>query len=199
MKASSPAPHSESKANLREKLKKVRDQVDPALAETASQGVWILLSRLPEFNKAKGIGAFASTPGEINTYPILEGVLASGKKLYLPRVAQERTHFDYFPVPDFKNLSTGAFGILEPTGIHPAAWEDIDIALVPGLAFDLRGYRLGFGKGYYDRVLPLLKKNALTIGLGYSFQIVEKIPDEPHDAILKAILSEKGFHHCKND
>lgn len=196
MKTPSPAPHSESKASLREKLKKVRDQVDPGLAETASQGVWIFLSRLPEFHRAKGIGAFASTPGEINTYPILEGVLASGKKLYLPRVAADRTHFDYYPVPDFKNLSAGTFGILEPSGNRPAAWEDIDIALVPGLAFDLRGHRLGFGKGFYDRALPLLKKNTLTIGLGYSFQTVERIPDEPHDVLLKAILSEKGFHLC---
>lgn len=193
---SPPTPSSENKAGLREKLKKLRDQVDPGLAETASQGVWTILSRLPEFHKAKGIGAFASTPGEINTYPILEGILAGGKKLYLPRVAMDRTHFDYYPVPDFKKLSSGAFGILEPSSGHPAAWADIDIALVPGLAFDLRGHRLGFGKGYYDRVLPRLKKTALTVGLGYSFQIVERIPDEVHDVLLKSILTEKGFHVC---
>ena len=191
-----PAPQPENKASLREKLKKLRDQVDPGLAETASQGVWTIFSRLPEFHKSKGIGAFASTPGEINTYPILEGILAAGKKLYLPRVAPDRTHFDYYLVPDFKNLSSGAFGILEPSGGHPAAWDDIDIALVPGLAFDLRGHRLGFGKGYYDRVLPHLKKTAMTVGLGYSFQIVEQIPDESHDFLLKSILTEKGFQPC---
>jgi len=191
-----PAPEPENKAGLREKLKKLRDQVDPGFAETASQGVWAFLSRLPEFHKAKGIGAFASTPGEINTYPILEGVLSTGKKLYLPKVAGNKTHFDYYAVPDFKNLTAGAFGILEPAGTRPAPWEEIDIALVPGLAFDLRGHRLGFGKGYYDRALPLLRKNALTVGLGYSFQIIEQIPDEAHDIPLKAILSEKGFHLC---
>jgi 5-formyltetrahydrofolate cyclo-ligase len=71
------------------------------------------------------------------------------------------------------------------------------LVLVPGLAFDLTGNRLGFGKGYYDRVLPQLKKTTLTIGLGYSFQIVEKIPTESHDFPLKAVLSEKGFQFCK--
>lgn len=191
-----PSPQPENKAGLREKLKKLRDQVDPGLAETASQGVWAILSRLPEFHKAKGIGAFASTPGEINTYPILEGVLSLGKKLYLPRVAADKTRFDYYLVSDFKNLTIGSFGILEPAGNRPIAWEEIDIALVPGLAFDQRGHRLGFGKGYYDRVLPLLKKSALTVGLGYSFQIVEQIPDEPHDISLKAVLTEKSFHLC---
>ncbi len=187
----------ENKAALREKLKKIRDQVDPALAETASQGVWTLLSRLPEFQKARGIGAFASTPSEINTYPLLEGTLGLGKKLYLPKVSPDKTHFEYYQVGDFKNLSVGPFGILEPPGSHPAPWEEIDLALVPGLAFDSQGHRLGFGKGYYDRVLPLLKKTALTVGLGYSFQIVEQVPSEPHDILLKAILSEKGFHLCK--
>lgn len=195
----SPESIQQSKALLREKLKKIRDQVEPALGEAASQGVWNILSRIPDFHKAKGIGAFASTPGEINTYPILEGVLGSGKKLYLPRVDRSKTHFDFYPVPDFKNLTTGAFGILEPPGNNPATWEEIDLVLVPGLAFDPKGHRLGFGKGYYDRVLPLLKKSALTIGLGYSFQLVEQVPAAGHDIPLKAVLTEKGFIYCRAD
>jgi|SRR5581483_1172569 len=191
------SPHPDSKDPLREKLKKLRAQVDPGLAESASQGVWNILKSLPEFHKAKGIGAFASIPTEINTYPLLEGSLDSGKKLYLPKVVKDKTHFDFYPVRDFKSLVKGSFGILEPTGLKPANWDEIDLVLIPGLAFDLTGNRLGFGKGYYDRVLPLLKKTALTIGLGYSFQIVEKIPAEPHDIPLKAVLSEKGFHLFK--
>lgn len=187
----------ESKAALREKLKKIRDQVDPALAETASQGVWVHLSRLQEFQKAKGIGGFASAANEINTYPILEGTLSLGKKLYLPKISPDKTHFDYYLAADFKSLVVGPFGILEPSGNRPAAWEEIDLALVPGLAFDIQGHRLGFGKGYYDRALPLLKKTALAVGLGYSFQIVEQVPSEAHDVLLRAVLSEKGFHFCK--
>jgi 5-formyltetrahydrofolate cyclo-ligase len=197
MNPSEKNPIQESKALLREKLKKIRDQVDPALAEAASQGIWNILCRLPEFHKAKGIGAFASTPAEINTYPILEGILELGKNLYLPKVVKDKTHFDYYQVQNFKNLSAGSFGILEPSGTHPADWGEIDLALVPGLAFDLKGHRLGFGKGYYDRVLPLLKKSALTVGLGYSFQMVEQVPAEPHDLTLKAVLSEKEFRFCR--
>jgi len=196
MSPSPSSPLDEGKSHLREKLKKIRDQVDPALAETASQGVWNLLSSVPEFQKAKGIGAFASTPSEINTYPILEGVIELGKKLYLPRVVKDKTRFNYYPVADFKDLSPGTFGILEPPGDHPADWEEIDLVLVPGLAFDLKGRRLGFGKGYYDRALPLLKKSAFTIGLGYSFQVVEQVPTASHDIALKAVLSEKGFYYC---
>ncbi len=186
----------QDKALLREKLKDLRSKVAPGMAEAASQSVWNLLAKLPEFHKAKTIGAFASTPGEINTYPILEGILASDKKLYLPRVTADKSRFDYYPVQDFNQLKTGAFGIQEPSGNRPAPWEELDLILVPGLAFDPKGNRLGFGKGYYDRVLPLLKKSALTVGLGYSFQIVPSVPFTPEDVPVKALLSEKGFIKC---
>jgi 5-formyltetrahydrofolate cyclo-ligase len=189
----------DSKSPLREKLKQLRDQVDPAFAESASQGIWNILCKLAEFNKAKGIGAFASTPSEINTYSILEGSLELGKRLYLPKITKDKNQFYFYNVQDFKKLTKGPFGILEPSGNKPADWEEIDLVLVPGLAFDMTGNRLGFGKGYYDRVLPLLKKSTLTIGLGYSFQIVEKIPTESHDVPLKAVLSEKGFHFCSKN
>lgn len=187
----------QDKALLREKLKTLRSQVDPAFAEASSQAIWNLLAKLPEFRKAKTIGAFASTPGEINTYPILEGILASDKKLYLPRVTADKSRFDYYPVQDFNQLKTGAFGIQEPSGTRPAPWDELDLILVPGLAFDPQGNRLGFGKGYYDRALPLLRKSVLTIGLGYSFQIVPAVPFTPEDVPMKALLSEKGFTHCK--
>lgn len=196
MKPTLPSGAPENKDQLREKLKKLREQIDPGLYEAASQGIWNILSKQPEYHKAKSIGAFASTPGEINTYSILEGTLSLGKKLFLPRVVKDKTHFDYYPVHDFKQLSTGAFGILEPSGTHHVAWEEIDLVLVPGLAFDRKGNRLGFGKGYYDRVLPLLKRSALTIGLAYSFQIVDQVPVTPEDFPVKALLSEKGFMEC---
>jgi len=190
-------PIPDEKTVLREKLKFVRDQVIPSQAEAAALGVWSHLQVLPEFQKAKGIGAFASIPHEINTYPILEGAISNGKKIYLPKVVKQKTHFDYFPVTDLKNLKPGPYGILEPTEPHNAAWEELDMVLVPGLAFDRHGNRLGFGKGYYDRVLPLLKRSCLVVGLGYSFQIVPHVPTTDKDIPMQAILTEQGFERCK--
>lgn len=187
----------EGKNLLRDKLKKLRSQVDPALAESSSQGVWNVLGGLPEFEKAKGVGAFVSIPGEINTYPILEGTMALGKKLYLPKVTKDKSRFEFHEVRGLTHLEPGPFGILEPTQSHPAKWEEIDLILVPGLAFDLKGNRLGFGKGYYDRILPQLKKSALIIGLAYSFQVVEQVPVTTEDIPVAALLTEKGFHSCK--
>lgn len=191
-----PSSSKDEKSELREKLKLIRDSVDSGLAETASQGVWNILKDRPEFLKAKGIGAFASIPHEINTYPILENTLSSGKRLYLPKVNKEKSYFEFYPVTDLKNLKTGPFGIQEPTSPKAADWEEMDMVLVPGLAFDRKGNRLGFGKGFYDRVLPLLKKTCLVIGLGYSFQLVEQVPTGTHDAPVRAVLCEKGFTLC---
>jgi 5-formyltetrahydrofolate cyclo-ligase len=191
-----PLPPKDEKSELREKLKRIRDSVDPGLAETASQGVWNILKDRPEFLKARGVGAFASIPHEINTYPILEGALSSGKKLFLPKVNKEKSHFDFFPVADLKNLKSGPFGIQEPTALKAADWEELDLVLVPGLAFDRKGNRLGFGKGFYDRVLPQLKKSCLVVGLGYSFQLVDQVPTGSHDAPVRAVLNETGFILC---
>lgn len=191
-------PIGQSKARLRKKLKLLRAQVTPGMAEAASQSVWNIFAKLPEFKKVKGIGAFASTPHEINTFSILEGSLESGKNLFLPRVAKDKTHFDYYLVTSLKNLETGRFGIPEPTGGHPAAWEELDLVLVPGLAFDKTGNRLGYGQGYYDRILPRLKKTCLTIGLSYSFQVDDQVPVSPTDVPVKALLTEKGFSYCSS-
>jgi 5-formyltetrahydrofolate cyclo-ligase len=191
-------PINQTKALLRERLKQIRAQVTPDMAEAASQNVWNALSGFHDFKNASGIGAFVSLPSEINTFSILEGSLKTGKKLFLPKTVKDKTHFDFYPIHDFKNLTTGAFGVLEPNGNHPADWNELDLVLVPGLAFDPQGNRLGFGKGYYDRMLPRLKKTTLVIGVAYTFQIVDQVPHTSEDFPMKALLTEKGFTNCKS-
>ncbi len=198
MKPPAKASSYDAKNLLREKLKIIRSQVTPVMAEAASQKAWTFLCCLPEFKRAKGIGAFASTPHEINTYPLLEASLESGKNLFLPRLSKDQSHFDFYPISDLKNLSTGPHGIPEPTGAHPADWNELDLVLVPGLGFDLKGNRLGYGKGFYDQVLPRLKKTCLTIGLAFSFQIVDQVPVTPSDFPVRSLLTEKGFQSCES-
>jgi len=192
-----PDPLQQSKNRLRVKLKSLRALVSPSMAEAASQSVWNILAATPEFTKAKAVGAFASTPTEINTFSILENSLESGKKLFLPRVAKDKSGFDYYRVDSLKNLSPGHFGIPEPIGNRKAKWEELDLVLVPGLAFDKKGNRLGYGQGYYDQALPRLKKSCWTIGLAYSFQVDDEVPNSPRDVPVMALLTEKGFSYCE--
>jgi 5-formyltetrahydrofolate cyclo-ligase len=95
-----------------------------------------------------------------------------------------------------KKLIPGRFDILEPpmgTALPPA---EIDLILVPGLAFDNRGHRLGYGQGYYDRFLSLLKPECFILGVAYSFQIVDKTPNVEHDIPVNAVLTEKYLMLC---
>lgn len=196
MKAQSEAALNESKAKLRKKLLDLRALIGNDMAEMASQSTWSLLQKNSDFKKSGVVAAFASIRGEIDTYPILEGVLAFGKKLALPHVSKDKTQLRFYEVKDLNALTPGEFGILCPEPVHAVAMDKIDLILVPGLAFDLKGYRLGFGKGYYDRALPNLRPNALSVGLCYSFQLVDSVPAGTHDIPVKALLHEKDFKYC---
>jgi 5-formyltetrahydrofolate cyclo-ligase len=186
----------EQKILLRGKLKEIRAQVGADLVEMASFTTWVYLQTRREFLRAKSVAAFSSIQGEVDTLTLLEGVLKAGKKLYLPRVSKDRSQLGFYEVKDLTKLEPGAFGILEPQPRRPARVGDLDMMILPGLAFDRRGSRLGFGKGYYDRILPSLKKSALSVGLCYSFQVIDRVPVNGADVPVKALLHEKGFELC---
>ena len=92
-------------------------------------------------------------------------------------------------INDWNDLSTGAYGILEPREIKIALPEDIQVAIIPGIAFDKKGYRIGYGKGYFDRLLP--KMNALKIALAFDFQLLDELPREKHDVKMDMIITDK--------
>ena len=186
----------ESKAKLRKKILDLRALIGNDMSEMASQSTWSLLQKNTDFKKSGVVAAFASIRGEIDTYPILEGVLSTGKRLALPHVSKDKTQLRFYEVKNLNTLTPGEFGILCPEPVHAVAMDKIDLILVPGLAFDLKGYRLGFGKGYYDRALPNLRPDALSVGLCYSFQLVDTVPAGTHDIPVKALLHEKDLEYC---
>ena len=110
----------------------------------------------------------------------------SGKTILLPRVTGEGT-MELHRYNGPKDMQTGAYGIMEPTGQLFTDYADIDLAIVPGVAFDHDGNRMGRGKGYYDRLLPKLA-NTYKIGICLPFQLVEKIPTDEHDVRMDEVL-----------
>ena len=150
------------------------------------------LETLPGFEAAGTVLLYVSAfPEEIATGPALRRVLALGKRLVCPRVDRAARRLRLFRVEDPESdLVPGSMGIPEP-GRHLAAIapEEIDWVLVPGLAFDDRGFRLGRGAGYYDRLLPTLRADAPRWALAYDCQRVAALPTEPHDQPLDGIVS----------
>jgi 5-formyltetrahydrofolate cyclo-ligase len=182
-----------SKELLRQNFKTLRAQVPQLAAMAASLALWSQLKLQPQFNNARRIAAFAPTKTEINITPVLEGILNLNKELYLPKTDEAQKMIQFHAIKNLKELVPGPFSILEPPFTAVLEPNQIDLILVPGLAFDRRGHRLGYGHGYYDRLLNLISPKCFSIGIGYSFQIVEKIPDAQHDIPLKALLTEKSF------
>ncbi len=155
-----------------------------------SREIWEKLKELNEFRKAKTILFYYSIKNEVRTDFMIKEVLGS-KKVALPSIK------DDFIVPievkDLKLMKKGKFGIPEPIG-DEISLKDIDLVIVPGIAFDLEGYRIGYGKGYYDNFLR--KIVCKKIGLAYDFQIVKKLPRNSYDVPVDIIITETRIIKC---
>ena len=143
-----------------------------------------------EFQPAKVIGAYFAFGSEVTTELIIEHSKILGKKIALPRVEEDKITF--YELSSTNSLIKGRFGIMEPPPYEQI--DEINILVVPGIAFDKKGNRLGYGKGFYDRLLST-KRTFFSIGLAYSFQLLENLPHDKYDKRLDAIASEDGIHY----
>lgn len=146
---------------------------------------------------AGAIMAFHPFGDELDILPFMQEAMKRGQEIWLPltNVAQLRLIPYRYTGPQM--LKQGVYGIWEP---DPDQAEKADLSrleaiLVPGVAFDSRGGRMGYGGGYYDRFLATLEKLPFLAGVGFGMQVVEEVPLEPHDILLDALVCEKGFLH----
>ncbi|HKU53836.1 MAG TPA: 5-formyltetrahydrofolate cyclo-ligase [Rhizomicrobium sp.] len=139
------------------------------------------------------VGGYHALPDEADPALLLERLVELGCHIAYPRVAGKGRPLEFHRVPDGEVLAPGAFGIHEPLDSWPRVVPTH--LLVPLLAFDARGHRLGMGGGFYDRTLERLTVPA--IGIAYAGQEISSIPAEPHDRTLDAILTEQGFRRLR--
>lgn len=144
------------------------------------------LEKLDLFKKAQSIALYHALPGEVETAAFIEK-WAKEKTIFLPVV--EGNDLTLYHYEGTEELQSGAFGIMEPKSKQPCALEEIELLVVPGIAFDRHCNRLGRGKGYYDRLLTTLQ--APKIGLCFHFQLVDQIPMEPFDIPMDVVITDK--------
>jgi len=152
------------------------------------------LASLPGFEAAHTVLIHASHfPEEVATRPMLRVVLGAGKRLLCPRVNRDRRCLDLAEVRNLdRDLVAGHWAIPEPgPGCATVGAHEVDWVLVPGLAFDRSGYRLGRGGGYYDRLLPTLRPDAGRWALIFETQWVAKVPREPHDRAVEGVADHR--------
>ncbi len=178
------------KNDLRRHLIAKRDQLTKDEVKTKSLRVADRLLALEAYQHAERIFTFLSFGSELDTRPIVEAALAEGKTLIVPRVNRKTKRLDLYEITSYDGLVPGGYGILEPTEEHVRVSEnDVDLILVPGVAFDESGGRLGYGAGFYDRILS--KTRSALVALCFELQIVPEVPREPHDIPVPLILTEK--------
>jgi 5-formyltetrahydrofolate cyclo-ligase len=157
------------------------------------------LLALPELQAARVFSAYVPTRGELDISAMVAQRVAAGATVVYPRVATERPRLRFHVVVGETPLNVGAFGILEPPVDAPEIpAEAIDVVLVPGLAFDAEGRRLGYGGGYYDELAQRLRAHGggFLVGLGYDFQIIERCPTGDGDVTLDCIVTDARVIRC---
>lgn len=180
------------KQDIRRKILEQRKQLNFELKKNLDKAICERLEIFESFKIAHTIFAYISHLNEVDTRPCIEPHLLE-KTFVLPSTKGE--HIQLVRLRSFDELKVGEFGIYEPadpTAVH--AHEDIQLAIIPGVAFDLNGNRVGYGGGYFDRFLK--KINCTTIALAYEFQIVDQVPTEPYDVPVDYIVTERRIITC---
>ncbi len=175
---------------MRKHMISIRAELTPEQVKAASRQIAARLDELKPVQQARFIMGFASIRNEIDLAFWMEKGMARGKTLLLPRV-EKNGQLEAVEFRGWEQTIAGPFGIREPVG-EPFDPQMIDVVLVPGLVFDVQGYRLGYGKGYYDRFLPRLRQNAFCCGLCYEFQVVDNAYPHARDIPVHYILTEKS-------
>ena len=176
------------KKELRQFIRNEKRQYSSSQLEELSLSVLSRLNGNEHLQRAETIFMYYSLPDEVNTHVYIDQLLERGKKILLPEVidGENMVIREYTGKHDLKE---GAFHIMEPIGsLFPEErYQEIDLAIIPGMAFDAKRNRLGRGKGYYDRFLQKIPQ-VYKIGICFPFQLIDKIPTEETDIKMDAIM-----------
>jgi 5-formyltetrahydrofolate cyclo-ligase len=185
------------KSPLRKQIIAARDALDPALRRDLSSRITARLLALPSYRDARCVMAYMSLGSEFDTAAYVADLRASGKDLVLPRVARDTRSLRLHRVrnPDTE-LAAGVWGIREPRAdVCPeVAASVVDFILVPGVGFTARCERLGYGAGYYDRLIGALARRPALVAGAFGMQVVGELPMTASDQLVDLVVTEDAEH-----
>jgi 5-formyltetrahydrofolate cyclo-ligase len=176
------------KKHIRKRLLNLRDRQPPSQLTEKSDLIIKKLQGMIFFRSAKLICTYISFGSEVSTHKLIKNLLKKEKRVAVPLV-KNKNELIFSELKKWEELEPGTYGILEPIREREVGESKIDIFIVPGIAFDEGCYRIGWGKGYYDRVLERAS-HALRIALAFDFQVLKSIPHKAHDLPVDLILTE---------
>ena len=187
-------PIRDRKQDIRRSIRAVRRGLSEAERLARSRRIWERVADLSCYQHARVVLGYMAFDHEVLTDGLMRQAIASGKQIVLPKVQADRQGIALSAIQNLEDdVAPGYHGILEPQPQRTRAVvpEILELALIPGVAFDLRGGRLGFGTGFYDRLLSRLPRDIPTVGLAFDFQVIPRLPSQPHDIVLAAIVTER--------
>ena len=182
------------KSEIRRELLGRRDSIPAEVRRVKDRLIMNSLIALEEFLAANTILLFAAFRSEVNTLPLIERVLMEGRRVLLPKVDPAARVLHLLEILAADEVMPGYMGIPEPAAAAPGrqrSVDDADVVIVPGAGFDLSGNRIGYGGGYYDRLLSGLRKAVPVVAPAYEEQVVDALPAEPHDRKVDVIVTDR--------
>lgn len=192
-----------STADLHDLKKSIRQQAQANRKaqpdkDNVSLAIWERFSSLPEYASAKTVMLYVHMRNEVRTQPFLSVALSQGKKVVVPYCVEDE--LELFRLESMDELEIGTWGILEPRMLLRAMPEkrpqpeELDLVMVPGVAFDRRGGRTGHGKGYYDKLLQHARPDAPLVAVAYECQLFPEIPMMEHDIFMDKVVTEQAVY-----
>lgn len=179
------------KIELRQKYRSLRQSMPQEIKQQRDEAIAAQVRRLWQYQRNAILLVYVSTPIEVDTFRIIEQALQDGKKVAVPRCVPDTRNMEFYYIDSVDELSPGMFGVLEPDACPEKLYSERDggLCLVPAFSYDWRGYRLGYGKGYYDRFLSRFEGN--IVGICYSDCVQRSLPHGRYDRPVELLVTEK--------
>lgn len=183
------------KQDLRARSKERRRNMEPEEKRMLDKAIAENVRRLKEYKPAKTILIYMSTPIEVDTVEIIKNAWADGKKVAVPRCIPETRNMEFHYIDNLDCLSVGSFSVLEPDESRPIVTDFTGcLMIVPGMHFDMKGYRIGYGKGYYDRYM--VRFSGVSAGVCYSNELKPFLYHGRYDRHVGIVVTDKRIKTC---
>ncbi|MBP1926232.1 5-formyltetrahydrofolate cyclo-ligase [Sedimentibacter acidaminivorans] len=187
----------ETKGDIRKKILSIRNSIENKQVIEKSEIIINKLKSISEFKKSKTVFVYMDFKNEVKTLDLIEEMIKEKKRVVIPYTDVDNTVIIPVEINDINiDLKFSSFGYLEPKEekVIPIDPFELDLIIVPGVAFDKELNRIGFGKGYYDRILSKKRNDAKAVAIAYEFQILDEIPSEEHDIKMDKIITEENIY-----
>ena len=183
-----------NKKNIREEIIDKRNNLILDIKQNYDSLIFEEIINSEIYKKSKKIFTYISFGSEVDTIKLINYSFSNNKEVYVPKINKQTKDMIALKIHNFNNMSVDKWGIIEPKSVDKDnIGTDFDLIIMPGIAFDKQGNRIGYGGGYYDKYISKLNNASNLLALAYDFQIIQDIESESHDIKVDFILTNKGF------